>query len=250
MKTKPFFIPSLFTFLNFFWGFFAITEVLRGDLQNTAWFILIAVLCDGMDGKLARWTHSESPFGFELDSLADLISFGLAPALLVYVGILSRYSFFGFLICFLYVFAGGYRLARFNTIQKGDRSSGYIGLPIPVAGITIAALWIFNWPLQIIFPAEVWVVFMIFLIFMMMSTIGYDWPKISFFEGWWRSVQSVAIILCVLIMAIFPHKILFPVLLFYILLGVKTWMVSLFRGEVAFVDLILPGQKHKKMIDG
>ncbi|MBN2029768.1 CDP-diacylglycerol--serine O-phosphatidyltransferase [bacterium] len=245
MRTKSFFMPSLFTFLNFFWGFFAITEILRGDLPNAAWFILIAVLCDGMDGKLARWTHSETTFGFELDSLADLISFGLAPALLVYVGVLSRYSLFGFSVCFLYVFAGGYRLARFNTIQKGDRSSGYIGLPIPVAGIAIAALWIFKWPFQVILPVEVWIVFMFFLIFMMMSTIAYDWPKISFIEGWYIALQSVSILLCVLFMAIFPHRILFPVLLFYILLGMKNWVVSLIRGEVTFVELIMPLQKNK-----
>lgn len=245
---NTFFTPSLFTFLNFFWGFLSIIEVLEGDMQNGAWFIIIAVLCDGMDGKLARWTHSESNFGFELDSLADLISSGLAPALLVYVGVLNQYRFFGLIICFLYVFAGGYRLARFNTVQMGDRKSGYMGLPIPISGIAIAAFWISELPFQISVFNEVWIVFMLFLIFMMVSTISYDWPKISFGENWWKKIQSALILLCVLLMALFPHQFLFPVLIFYILLGIKNWVVSLYRREVTLAELILPMQKSKKSL--
>lgn len=246
MKTTTFFTPSLFTLLNFFWGFLSIIESLEGDTQNAAWFIIIAILCDGMDGKLARWTHSETTFGFELDSLADLISSGLAPALLVYVGVLSQYRFFGFLICFLYVFAGGYRLARFNAVQMGDRNSGYVGLPIPISGIAIAAFWISELPFQINVYSEVWIVLMFFFIFMMVSTIPYDWPKVSFGENGWKKLQSSLILLCVLFMAIFPHHVLFPVLIFYILLGVKNWVVSLCRREVTLEELILPIQKSKK----
>ncbi len=243
---KYFFTPSLFTFLNFFWGSLSIIESLEGNVQKAAWFIIIAVLCDGMDGKLARWTHSETTFGFELDSLADLISCGLAPAVVVYVGVLRQFHFLGFIVCFLYIFAGGYRLARFNTIQKGDRSRGYIGLPIPIAGITLASLWIYKLPFYKSLPGGLWMVLMLFLILIMLSTIPYDWPKITFGESWWKKIQSTVILLCVLLMAIFPQKILFPVLILYILLGIKKWIVSLLRGRITPFEMILSVKKSGK----
>ena len=77
-------LPSLFTCLNLFFGFAAIIRIADKDFITAAWFIIIAVLCDGMDGKLARWTGAGSIYGFEMDSLADLVSFGVAPAFLIY----------------------------------------------------------------------------------------------------------------------------------------------------------------------
>ncbi|MCJ7812592.1 CDP-diacylglycerol--serine O-phosphatidyltransferase [bacterium] len=246
MKTRNFFTPSLFTFLNFFWGSLSIIESLEGNIQRAAWFIIIAVLCDGMDGKLARWTHSETTFGFELDSLADLVSCGLAPAIVVYVGVLRQFHFLGFSVCFLYIFAGGYRLARFNAVQKGDRSRGYIGLPIPVAGITVASLWIYKQPFHEPITGGLWIVLMLFFVLMMLSTIPYDWPKITFGETWWKKMQSAVILVSVLFMAIFPQKILFPIFILYILLGIKNRIISLLRGQIALVELILPIRKSNK----
>lgn len=239
MKSKALFIPSLFTFLNFFWGFFAIVKAVEGNLHVAAWFIILAIICDGMDGKLARWTGLETLFGFELDSLADLVSSGLAPALLAYLGGLNQIQVLGIGVCFLYLFAGGYRLARFNVLQAGDRSKGYKGLPIPVAGLTVASFWLFELPFGQAIDVGWWIILIIFLTVLMVSTIHYDWPRLVFRGGWKNAVQSVGILMATGMMAVFPHKSLFPLFLLYILLGIRSWAVSLYRGEVTLTEFFL-----------
>lgn len=232
-------LPSLFTFLNFFWGVFSIVKIIEGNLHAAAWFIILAILCDGMDGKLARWTGSESPFGFELDSLADLVSSGLAPALLAYRGGLFQIKFIGVIICFLYVFAGGYRLARFNVVQRGDRTRGYVGLPIPIAGITIASFWIFKMTTGLNAIVVSLVALMVVFTILMVSTVHYDWPKLIFRAGWRHTIQSVGILLAVSIMAIFPQWSLFPLFLFYILLGVTHWIIVVYTGRSSLREFFL-----------
>lgn len=244
MAPKSLFIPSVFTFLNFFWGFFAIVKTIEGNLHAAAWFIILAILCDGMDGKLARWTNCETPFGFELDSMGDLVSSGLAPALLAFVGGLHQVGFLGMLICFLYLFGGGYRLARFNVLQAGDRSKGYAGLPIPVAGLAVASLWLFDSPFGHTVASKWWIALMIFLGVLMVSTVHYDWPRLMFRGSWKNVVQSVGILLAVGMMAVFPQWSLFPLFLLYILLGVGNWAVGLIKGDVALTDFFLLVRKQ------
>ena len=239
MMPKSMFIPSFFTFLNFFWGFFSIVKALEGNLQAAAWFIILAIICDGMDGKLARWTCSETPFGFELDSLADLISAGIAPAILAYRGGMSQVGFLGMILCFLYLFAGGYRLARFNVVQAGDRSKGYTGLPIPIAGLSVASFWLFESPFGNVASVAGWIILLIFLTVLMVSTIHYDWPRLVFKGKWNHVAQSVGILFIVVMMAVFPHWSLLPAFLFYILIGIFHWIVELSRGEVTLTKFFL-----------
>ncbi len=244
MASKRLFIPSLFTLLNFFLGFLSIMKSIEGNLHAAAWFIILAILCDGMDGKLARWTNCETPFGNELDSLADLVSGGLAPALLAFIEGLNTLGLFGLLICFLYLFAGGYRLARFNVLQAGDRTKGYEGLPIPVSGLTVASLWLFDLPFGHTVASGWWIALMIFLGVLMVSTIHYDWPRLMFKGSWKNVVQSVGILLTVGMMAVFPQWSLFPLFLLYILLGIGNWAVGLIKGDVALTDFFLLVRKQ------
>ena len=241
MTNRLFFIPSFFTFLNFFWGFFSIIEAVNGNLHRAAWFIILAVLCDGMDGKLARWTGTETLFGFELDSLGDMVSSGLAPAVLVYVGILYKVGFVGVLISFIYLFAGGYRLARFNILKAGKQSEGYIGLPIPVAAITIASLWIFRSPFGESIGVGFLIALMVFLAVLMVSTIHYSWPRLMFHMNWIKTVQSISLLSAVILMAVFPERSLFPSLCLYILLGIKGWILNLVKGKVKLSGFFLSG---------
>jgi len=243
MASKRLFIPSLFTLLNFFLGFLSIMKSIEGNLHAAAWFIILAILCDGMDGKLARWTNCETPFGNELDSLADLVSGGLAPALLAFIEGLNTLGLFGLLICFLYLFAGGYRLARFNVLQAGDRTKGYEGLPIPVSGLTVASLWLFDLPFGQTIPLGWWIVLMIFLPILMVSTVHYDWPKLLFRGSWRRVVPSVGLLLAIGLMAVFPHRSLFPLFLLYIVLGIGSWVVNLIRGDVRWAEFFLLPRK-------
>jgi CDP-diacylglycerol--serine O-phosphatidyltransferase len=237
---KFLYIPSFFTLLNFFWGFLAIVKVYEGNLYTAAWFIILAVLSDGMDGKLARWTGSETHFGTELDSLADLLSTGIAPAFLIYADVLHRLSVVGLLFCFVFVIGGGYRLARFNVQQAGNRSQGYVGLPIPVAGMAIAAFYLFQNYFEIDLGQAVSMLLVFLLSLMMISTVHYDWPKLDFRNGWLKGLQSAGLLIVVMIMAVQPQVSLFPLLFLYIVLGFVHWVIALVKGEVQLSELFVP----------
>jgi CDP-diacylglycerol--serine O-phosphatidyltransferase len=234
------YIPSFFTLLNFFWGFLAVVKIYEGNLYTAAWFIILAVLSDGMDGKLARWTGSETPFGTELDSLADILSTGIAPAFLIYADSLHRLPIAGFFLCFIYVIAGGYRLARFNVQQAGNRSHGYVGLPIPVAGMAIAAFWLFQNHFEIDMGQVISSSLVFILALMMVSTVHYDWPKLYFKNGWLKGVQSAGLLIAVMVMAVQPQISLFPLLVLYIVLGFVHWVIALAKGEVLLSELFVP----------
>ncbi len=212
-------IPSLFTLLNGFFGFFAILKIIEKDWITGAWLIIIAVLCDGMDGKLARFTDTQSRFGLELDSLTDMISFGTAPALMVYLSALHSWHFWGILPAFIFLFAGAFRLARFNSKQKGDRSRGYRGLPIPVAGMTIASMMIFLNHFEFHISSSFWMIFILILSLLMVSTVNYTWPSLRF-QSVSRSLFSTIILICLTGMILFPQYTLLPCMLIYILAGI------------------------------
>lgn len=232
MKIDSKTLPGLFTCMNLFFGFAAIIQASNREFETAAWFIIIAVLCDGMDGKLARWTGTDSIYGFEMDSLADLVSFGVAPAFLAYVSGLQELGIAGLLIGFIYILAGVYRLARFNVLQAGDRTKGYIGLPIPVSGMTGAAFILFH--LQMIPSVHIGLLVILFVLlsFIMVSIVPYDWPVLRFHESIYLKVKSGFVLCCVTLMALFPNWCLFPVLCFYIFLGIAEWVYLWIRGDV------------------
>src|SRR3990172_7525997 len=130
-------IPSLLTAANLFCGFYAIVSVLKSDYVTAAISILIAMLFDGFDGKIARLTNSTSRFGVAFDSLADLVSFGVAPGLLIYTWALNGYGKIGWLAVFLFVVCGAMRLARFNVQTSVSDNKFFMGLPIPAAAVLI-----------------------------------------------------------------------------------------------------------------
>lgn len=246
MKSKPVYIPSFFTILNLLGGFLSIVLTLEGNFQGAAWLIILAILCDGMDGKLARWMHSETPFGFELDSLADMVSSGLAPAVLAYRAVFHDVQALGLILCFSYVFAGSYRLARFNVVQAGDRSRGYTGLPIPVAGFTIASFWIFNPPFDLHVALGWWIFLLLSLTVLMVSTVHYFWPRLTFREGWKSWIRSTGMLLALGMMAVFPQWSLFPLFILYIALGFWQWTKYAVKGEYSLSEFFLQVKKELK----
>lgn len=139
MKKGIYVLPNLFTTASLFAGFYSIIATLYGRFTHAAAAILIAMVLDGLDGRMARLTNTVSKFGAEYDSLADLVAFGVAPALMVYVWALSPFGKWGWMTCFLFVTCGALRLARFNVqiniIDKGV----FNGLPIPAAALVVAS---------------------------------------------------------------------------------------------------------------
>ena len=139
MKKGIYILPNLFTTASLFCGFYAIIASTRGDFFPAAVSILIAGVLDGLDGRIARFTNTTSKFGSEYDSLSDLVSFGVAPAILAYTWALLPFGRYGWLAAFLFVACGALRLARFN-IQIGIiESRVFNGLPIPAAAFVIAS---------------------------------------------------------------------------------------------------------------
>jgi len=126
-------LPNLFTTFNLFFGFLAIISSLDQKFVNAAIAIIIAALFDMLDGKIARATNTTSKFGIEYDSLADLISFGLAPGLMIYIWVLTPLGRIGWLAAFLFLACGALRLARFNTQVGAINNDYFLGLPIPAA---------------------------------------------------------------------------------------------------------------------
>lgn len=138
-------VPSFFTLMNLLSGFFAIIQVAGGDFREAAWLIVAAGLFDALDGMMARIANAVSTFGVELDSLADVVSFGVAPAFLLYEFGLDRLGFFGVVIASLPALCGAVRLARFNVEFEGEKKAYFSGLPIPVqATFVVAFILVFN----------------------------------------------------------------------------------------------------------
>ncbi|MEO5826458.1 MAG: CDP-diacylglycerol--serine O-phosphatidyltransferase [Gemmatimonadales bacterium] len=140
-------VPSAFTLGNLFFGIWSIVSAYNGNYVWAGWFIVFAAILDTLDGRVARMSNTGSRFGAELDSLVDVISFGVAPALIMYFLEFSTAGRFAWVICFLYVVAAAVRLARYNVIaaqSSGKYSSWFTGLPSPAAGITLAVYYAFS----------------------------------------------------------------------------------------------------------
>ncbi len=138
-------LPNLLTTMNMFFGFFAIIYSINGNFIYAAYAIVAAAVFDSLDGRVARATNSMSRFGAEYDSLSDLVSFGVAPSIMLYLWSLEPFGRVGWLACFFYVACGALRLARFN-VQSGSVEKAYFqGLPIPMAaGIAASSVLAFE----------------------------------------------------------------------------------------------------------
>ncbi|WP_434983276.1 CDP-diacylglycerol--serine O-phosphatidyltransferase [Vreelandella zhaodongensis] len=138
-------LPNLFTTSALFSGFFAVVAGINGEFTSAAVAIFIAMVLDGLDGRVARMTNTQSAFGAEYDSLADMISFGMAPALVAFTWILQDIGKTGWVVAFLYVACAALRLARFNVQIGSVDKKWFIGLPSPSAAALVAAsVWTFH----------------------------------------------------------------------------------------------------------
>jgi CDP-diacylglycerol--serine O-phosphatidyltransferase len=221
---KIYILPSLFTSANAFCGFLSIILIFEGRYPQAAIFILIAILTDSLDGKLARLTKTTSKFGIEFDSLADLTSFGIAPALLAYKGMAlagtKGLNEPGWIITFLFFICGALRLARFN-IQPQEKGEGnFTGLPIPAAAGVIASSILLETKYQTgIISNSSLMVIMLVLSCLMVSNIPYpSFKKINLRQkkplSW---VVSIAFIISFIYL--FPRLMFIPVFFTYLLSG-------------------------------
>jgi CDP-diacylglycerol--serine O-phosphatidyltransferase len=145
-------LPNLLTTGALFAGFYAIVAAIDLKFEHAGAAVFVAMFFDGLDGRVARWTHTESPFGKEYDSLSDMVSFGVAPAIVTYQWGVARIAEYGplwrrlgWLVCFFYAAAAALRLARFNSRAATQDKNYFEGLPSPAAAAVVAALvWLAN----------------------------------------------------------------------------------------------------------
>jgi CDP-diacylglycerol--serine O-phosphatidyltransferase len=214
-------LPSIFTVGNMFCGYACIMFAMRGELVSAAPFIGIAVVLDMLDGRIARMTNTATAFGLELDSLADIISFGIAPAVLAFAWGLSDLGRFGWAAGFIYLTCAALRLARFNIQTTGQVDKRYfVGMPSPPAAGVVAAT-VFLWPYPHLDSR--WQIFASVAIVLipaalMVSTVRYRSFKTMNF-GWSRSYFKI-VLLAVLIALIATEPRLTLVILAY------TYLVS------------------------
>ncbi len=214
-------LPNLITAAGIFAGFYSIIATTDGNFETAAWFILLAAIFDGLDGKVARLTGTSSKFGVELDSLADVISFGVAPGVLLYVWALRPFGKWGWLAAFLYVICGALRLARFNVQVSTVESKRFIGMPIPAAACIVATCVLLFYELggtgTIKMVSMVLLVFL--LAFLLVSNIKYVSLKDpDLFKRQPFTTLVVAIILLVVIVSN-PQIMLFLIGMAYLLSG-------------------------------
>ena len=144
LRKSVYILPNLLTTASLFSGFLGILWAVNGRFEDSALAILISAVFDGLDGKVARLTNTASEFGVQYDSLADLVAFGVTPAVLLYFWHLSHYGRLGIAACFLFMVCGALRLARFNVQSATASKKFFTGLPIPAAACTVATLVFFT----------------------------------------------------------------------------------------------------------
>ncbi len=222
-KKGIYLLPNLFTTGNLFCGVFAIIAVFNKDYISAAMAIVIAMVFDSLDGKLARLTRTTSSFGMEYDSLCDLVSFGVAPGLLVYSWGLTGYGRLGWIALFLYIVCGALRLARFNMHAAVSESKGFIGLPIPAAALLTATLVILD-DYILHFGKEVRPIVILgltyLLAFLMVSTVPYRGFKDLHLRRQKPFSVLVTTVLTLLLFVIAPQVMLFGLALIYLLSGI------------------------------
>lgn len=228
IKKGIYLLPNLFTSASLFCGFYSIIASFKEHFVPAAIAVLVSVIFDGLDGRVARLTNTTSKFGAEYDSLADVISFGIAPAILAYSWSLSIYGKWGWIVAFLFVLCGALRLARFN-IQIGIiESNVFNGLPIPAAASVVATMVIFfdyvgaEGKFHNIFI----MIFVILLSLLMVSSVKYySFKDMSLLARKPFTIFFWSTVLLVIIVAE-PEIMFFVIILGYAISGPIWWVIK------------------------
>lgn len=233
-------LPNLLTTANLFCGFYAIVAAIQGHFLKGAIAIMLAAMFDGLDGKIARVTGAVSRFGIEYDSLSDVISFGVAPGILVYLWALQPFGRLGWLAALIFVACGTLRLARFNSQIHTIGSDYFNGLPIPAAAVMIAATVLLHH--RIVGTSTASHVIILIMIYglscLMVSTIKYYSFKHAGFFKKMRFNMLVVLVMLFILVAAEPAVACFLIVLSYALSGPFTtlWLRKKRQSEAAAAE--------------
>lgn len=231
-------LPNSFTLAALFAAFFAITQSMHGRYESAAISVFIAMLLDGMDGRIARFTNSQSAFGEQLDSLADMVSFGVAPALIVYNWQLYEFGKLGYCVAFIYCACAALRLALFNTLIGKVSKKWFIGIPSPTAAaLMVGMIWLDRSYDGIFDQSSIWVLLLtLFAGFSMVVQI----PFWSFKEINLRHRISfprmIGMMMLIVLLVLQPALILFLAFFAYSLSGYVMWVWKKWQGGKTRLD--------------
>lgn len=236
MVKKKYLAPNVITAGNMFLGYISIIESIKGNFIPAIWFIVLAMVCDGLDGKTARKLDAFSEFGKEFDSFCDAISFGLAPSLLVYSILMqvSPGSLFILPVSFLYALCGVMRLVKFNIINVASSEKGdFSGMPIPNAAGMVCSYYLIcqtlwkNFEIDF-FDVNVFIAVTVLAAALMVSTVPFKTPDKTF--SWIPKNKSFVSILILLTIASLKYS-LFVVSFSYVLINLLSFFTKKFLGE-------------------
>lgn len=227
--------PGTFTMGTVVFGFLSILSSFEGNVTTACWFIILAGFLDALDGKVARLSGASSQFGIELDSLADFLAFGVAPAVVVHTIKLSSLGKWGWIISIIYIMASSYRLARFNVLADSDEKKDFFGLPVPVAAFGLVTYIIFSYNIWGALHYDRILISMVVLFaFLMVSQVQYDMIPEKFSSKGDRA-KLIFVLVSVIAIVFQPRLLLFPIVAAYILYGM---IRELYRLMGASVDRV------------
>jgi len=237
-------VPSIFTLVNLFFGFLAILTAAQGHFQKAAWLIIAAALFDALDGKLARLFGVPSHFGMEFDSIADMVSFCTAPAVIIYFAYLQNLlPLVAVIISFVPLLAGGFRLARFNVSSDDGPIPFFIGLPTPAAALVISSFVLFSYAVKgDAGDPRIALSLMFGLALLMISHIRYS--KIPELGSGRKAVIKLAVILVLaIVVAVGREYAIFPGAIIYVGWGMVNSLTQ--RDELEVQIEIEEGTNHE-----
>ncbi|MEW6675193.1 MAG: CDP-diacylglycerol--serine O-phosphatidyltransferase [Nitrospirota bacterium] len=222
MRKGIYILPNTLTLCGMFCGFYAVLAALKGNYLYAAWAIMIANIFDGLDGWVARLTHSTTRFGIELDSLSDIVAFGVAPAVMLYKWALMPFGRVGWAVAFLFLACGALRLARYNVQMGSTESRSFTGMPIPGTATIVATLVIFYHEIWDTLPDKNYfiLIFTIFLAILMVSTLRFHGAKELDFSKRKPFWILVAIVIIFTLVIIHPPVALFVFAMIYLVGGI------------------------------
>ncbi len=231
MKKGIYILPNTLTLCGMFLGFYSIIAALRGDYLQAAWAIMLAMVFDGLDGWVARLTHSTTRFGIELDSLSDLVSFGVAPAVMLYQWALGDFGRVGWACAFIFMACGALRLARYNVQMGSTESKAFTGMPIPAAATIVASTVIFYYEIWDHDPERNIFILLLTLLLaaLMVSTLRYHGAKEIDFRKRKPFWILVAVVVVFAIMVIHKEIALFMFAMLYIFGGIIENIILFYR---------------------
>jgi len=233
MRKGIYILPNTLTLCSMLLGFFSILASLKGNYIHAAWGILFATVFDGLDGWVARLTHSTTRFGIELDSLSDLVAFGVAPSVMIYKWALTPFGRIGWVAAFWFLACGALRLARYNVQMGSAESKSFTGMPIPAAATIVATLVLFFYDMWDTSPVKnIYILGLTMLLaFLMVSTLRFHGAKELDFRKRKPFWILVAFVIVLMLIVMHPPISLFLFAMIYLIGGIIENIILFSKGK-------------------